>query len=154
MTPTDPDLEDPRMRYRLNAVVEIDGDGLADYRRLYPDLSGVSDDPAEWASEQIAELVQLPTSDGDDRSLTPAFVVGPVELKPFWPATPEEREAEADYGDLASSIIWYPIYADDGATILCRNCRGAFEAHDMSDGLCAALDNIERQLDQEDPDHA
>lgn len=59
---------------------------------------------------------------------------------PPLPRTPEEREAIPDYGDLASSIIWYPIYADPWeettARVVCRNCPSAFESHDPDDGLC------------------
>lgn len=60
-----------------------------------------------------------------------------------WPMTPEEREAIPDYGDLVSSIIWYPIWANDAerkGPIVCGNCGGDFKDHDVHDGLCRAFD--------------
>ena len=60
-----------------------------------------------------------------------------------WPETPEEREAIPDYGDLASTVIWFPVYVAvpvDGVKIVaCRNCGGEFAAHDINDGGCDAL---------------
>jgi hypothetical protein len=52
-----------------------------------------------------------------------------------WPMTPEE--VPPGYGDLVSSIIWYPErYGANGETIVCRNCKGAFIAHNSTTGAC------------------
>lgn len=55
------------------------------------------------------------------------------------PGTPEEREAMSDadggYGDLVSTIIWYPIRTHAG--IICRNCQMTLRHHDLETGSCA-----------------
>ena len=55
---------------------------------------------------------------------------------PAWPQTPEEREAIPDYGDLASTIIWWPERFDGTDVIVCRNCGSFFDKHDPWDGCC------------------
>jgi len=53
-----------------------------------------------------------------------------------WPKTPEEREDIADYGDLVSNIIWYPVY-NDAAEVVCQNCGEEMDEHELpSTGLC------------------